>query len=74
MLVYSNISWTEAPVNENITLPAWQGFSAGDGIRYTSITDTFSASVGNISFTSNVNESGVWIFRVDGNDIVLGGE
>ena len=56
------------------TLPAWLGFSAGDRIRYTSITDTFSISVSDILFTSNVNQSGVWIFRVDGNSTVPGGK
>lgn len=75
--MYSKISWTEAPVKNdpgNTTVPAWLGFSAGDGVRYTSIPDTFSASVNDISFTSNVNESGVWIFRVDGNSTISGGK
>ena len=58
----------------NATLPAWLGFSAGDGIRYTSIIDTFSIAVGDISRISNVNNSGVWVFRVDGNSILLGGK
>ena len=67
--MYSNISWTEAPIKDestNTTLPAWLGFSAGDGIRFTSISDT--------SLTSNVNHSGVWTFRVDGNNVIQGGE
>ena len=58
----------------NTTLPAWLGFSAGDGIRYTAITDTFSITVGDIPFTSNVNQSGLWIFRVDRNITTTGGE
>ena len=77
LLMYSNISWTEAPVKNdstNSSLPAWLGFSAGDGIRYTSITDTFSISVDDVSFTSNVNQSGLWIFRVDGSSSVSGGK
>ena len=75
--MYSNITWSEAPVKNdstNTTLPTWLGFSAGDGIRYTSITDTFSISVDDISFTSNINQSGVWIFRVDGNSTISGGK
>ena len=77
LLKYNNINWTEAPVKNdstNTTLPAWLGFSAGDGIRYTSITDTFSISVDDVSFTSNINQSGVWIFRVDGNSTISGGK
>lgn len=74
--MYTNISWTETPVkNDSVdaTLPAWLGFSAGDGIRYISITDTLSISVGDISFHSNLNNPGVWIFRVDRNNTVLSG-
>ena len=77
LMMYSSIDWTATLVKNdstNATLPAWLGFSAGDGIRYTSITDTFSISVGDISSTSNIKQSGVWIFRVDGNSTVSGGE
>ena len=75
--MYTNISWTEAPLkndSKNATLPAWLGFSSGDGIRYTSITDSLSVSVDDISLTSNINFPGVWIFRIDGNRTVSGGE
>lgn len=70
LMVYSSINW----ISTNSTLPIWVGFSAGDGLRYTSITDKFSISISNISSVSNVNRSGVWIFRVDGNSTVSGGE
>lgn len=77
LLVYRDISWTEAPVKNdptNTTLPAWLGFSAGDGIRYTSISDMFSIFIDDISFGSNVNHPGVWTFRVDRNNSVSGGK
>lgn len=68
-MMYSNISWTEAQQKS-----AWVGFSAGDGVRYTSITENFSISISDISIASNVNQAGVWVFRVDGNSTVSGGE
>ena len=70
LMMYTQISWTLT----NSTLPAWAGFSAGDGARYTSITDTFSVSIRNLSSASNINQDGVWIFRVDENTVLSGGK
>ena len=70
LMMYTQISWTLT----NSTLPAWVGFSAGDGTRYTSVTDTFSVSIRNLSSTSNINQAGVWIFRVDENTVLSGGK
>ena len=49
------------------------GFNAGDGIRYASVPGSQTASVVNISCTSNIEVPGVWIFQVD-EDVVFGGE
>ena len=77
LIEYSSIKWTESSSkNESIntTVSAWVGFSAGDGVRYISITDYFSISVGDVSSASNINQSGLWIFRVDGNSTISGGQ
>ena len=72
LLQYTSISWTDTRLqndstNTTVTVPAWVGFSAGDGVRHTSVTVDFSLSTSDLSSASNVNQSGLWVFRVDGN-------
>ena len=77
VIEYSSIKWTETSLKNdsmNTTVPAWVGFSSGDGVRFTSVTDYFSISVGDVSSASNINQSGLWIFRVDGNSTISGGQ
>ena len=53
--------------------PAQVGFNAGDGIRYSSVPGSRTADIVNIETTSNVDMAGVWVFRVDAEDIATGG-
>lgn len=47
------------------------GFNAGDGIRFASVPDSRTPDIINIASTSNVGQGGVWIFRVDEEDIII---
>ena len=53
--------------------PAQVGFNAGDGVRFASVPGSQTADIVNIDTTSNVGIPGVWIFRVDEEDIAIGG-
>ena len=46
------------------------GFNAGDGVNYFVVPDSRTLEIGNIEFTSNVNSTGRWIFRIDQATIV----
>ena len=46
------------------------GFNAGDGIRYASVPGSQTPDIINIDTTSNVAIAGVWIFRVDMEEMV----
>ena len=41
------------------------GYDAGDGVNYHSIYLSGTPEIINIASTSNVNRSGVWVFRLD---------
>ena len=53
--------------------PAQVGFDAGDGIRYFAVPGSQTADIINIAETSNVGIPGMWIFRIDGQEIVTAG-
>ena len=42
------------------------GFSSRDGVNFFSVPESSTAAIINITQTSNVNISGVWMFRVSG--------
>lgn len=73
IMKYDNITWTDSQLKNDSTVVAWVGFSAGDG-QYTSVTEYISVSVNDLMSGSNINQSGVWIFQVDGETAVSGGE
>ena len=50
--------------------PAQVGFNAGDGIRFFSVPGSQTNDIVNIETTSNVGRPGVWMFRVDEEEIV----
>ena len=53
---------------------AQAGFNRGDGINFYALPGSGTSEVLALSNTSYVNMSGVWVFRVDGNDTVsIGG-
>ena len=53
--------------------PAQVGFDAGDGIRYFAVPSSQTDEIINIADTSNVGIPGMWIFRIDGQEVVAGG-
>jgi len=55
------------------TVLAQVGFSAGDGVRYYSLSGSGTDEVLELNSTSNVERAGVWIFRVDGSSVEPGG-
>ena len=46
------------------------GFNAGDGVNFANVPGSQTPEIINISNTSNTGIPGVWIFRVDGAEIV----
>ena len=52
--------------------PAQVGFNAGDGVRFASVPGSQTAEIINIDTTSNVGIPGVWIFKVNEQDIGIG--
>lgn len=65
------IQWTVS--NDNLTVPAQVGFNAGDGIRFFAVPESRKLEIINIDTTSNVDIPGVWMFRVDQEDILNAG-
>ena len=47
------------------------GYNAGDGIAYYMIPESLSQDIIYISLTTNVEQPGVWVFRVDRNELIL---
>ena len=68
------IQWTTGDVLSDSTgWPAKVGFDAGDGIRYFAVPGSWTAAIINIASTSNVGIPGMWIFRIDGQEVVAAG-
>ena len=44
---------------------ALAGYNAGDGFTFYTAPDSLSQDIINISLTTNVEQPGVWVFRVD---------
>ena len=67
------IEWTtgEGGINGLGGNPAIVGYNAGDGnISYT-VPGSQAADIINITSVSNVDEPGVWVFRLEEDDVVL---
>ena len=71
------IQWTSGDSNHGINgiygITAQVGFNAGDGIRRTAIPASYTNAIINVTQTSNVGIPGMWVFRVDGETVVIGG-
>ena len=71
------IQWTTGDASEGTDglggTPAQVGFDAGDGIRYFAVPSSQTDEIINIADTSNVGIPGMWIFRIDGQEVVAGG-
>ena len=68
------IQWTTSDVSGVNGLggdPALAGYNAGDGIISYTIPGSQTDDIIEIASTSNVNVSGVWVFRLDEHDPVL---
>ncbi len=52
--------------------PALVGYDYGDGNHYFNHPDSLSENITEIESTSNVNVPGMWIFRLDEEDIATG--
>ena len=65
------IQWTIS--TDPNSLPAQVGFNAGDGIRFFVVPQSRMPEIINITTTSNVDIPGVWMFRVDQEDIMNAG-
>ena len=85
ILLYADLQWATADScsgsgsssgsgnNEGCILdanPAQAGFSAGDGMRYFTVNGSGTDAVLSLNSTSNVGQPGVWIFQVDGDQVV----
>lgn len=68
------IQWTTGEASGGINglggNPAQVGFNAGDGIRFFSVPGAQTNDIVNIDTTTNVGRAGVWMFRVDGEEII----
>ena len=49
--------------------PAQVGFNAGDGVRFADVPGSQTNDIVNIDTTSNVERPGVWVFRVDQEEV-----
>ena len=71
------IQWTTGEASGGTNglggIPAQVGFDAGDGIRYFAVPGSQTDEIINIASTSNVGIPGMWIFRIDGQEVVAGG-
>ena len=73
----SSGSGTESGNDEGCSLhanPAQAGFSAGDGMRYFTVNGSGTDAVLSLNSTSNVGQPGVWIFQVDGDQVLSAGK
>ena len=62
--IYSDIQWGIANI----------GFNAGDGVRFFMVPGALTPQTRNIENGSNVNVSGLYIYRVDQNTVFEPGE
>jgi receptor-type tyrosine-protein phosphatase Q/CUB/sushi domain-containing protein len=73
----NGIQWTTGDASGGTDglggIPAHVGFNAGDGIRFESIPGSRTNEILNITITSNIGIDGVWVFRVDEEEIPMGG-
>lgn len=75
LFIYDDIQWTTGDASEGMFgtggFPAEVGFNAGDGVRFKEVPTSQTDEVINIETTSNVGKQGLWVFRVDQDDLVI---
>jgi hypothetical protein len=68
--LYEDIQWFEG-ASEIGSLNTTIGFNAGDGIRSFTLPDSLTADgILNLDSTSNVGRPGVYMFRVDTEEVI----
>ena len=74
LFLYEDIQWTTSSDSGGVGglggNPAIVGFNAGDGVRSVEIPDSNTNEIVNIETTSNIGVPGLWVFRVDEQEIV----
>ena len=70
--IVSSTSEFEPGLN-NFPTPAQAGFNAGDGKRFFTLPGSGFSEILNLTSSSNVGRPGVWVFRVDGVEVIAGG-
>ena len=60
------IQWSQV-----FSYSALAGYYAGDGFTFYTLPDSQSKDIINISLTTNVEQSGMWVFQVDRNESVI---
>ena len=74
MYADGEIQWTTGSASSGVDglggQSAQVGFNVGDG-RHTVIPASRTDAIINITHTSNVGTPGMWVFRVDGEDVVV---
>ncbi|KAL5014539.1 hypothetical protein ScPMuIL_008809 [Solemya velum] len=79
IFMYNRIEWTTGTASNGDTntglggTPAQVGFNAGDGINFYSVEESRTPDIINIAHLTNVNETGVFAFRIDKEIIQNGG-
>ena len=77
LFLYESITWTTGDASGGSGgfggTPAQVGFNAGDGIRFATVPGSRSTDIADVEETSNVGVPGLWIYRVDEEDITTGG-
>ena len=77
--LYDKIEWTTGTASngDHSTglggTPAQVGYDAGDGTNYYALPESRTPEIINVSSMSNVNISGLFVFRVDSAEIIQGG-
>ena len=52
--------------------PIQIGIDGGDGVNHYTVPNSLTPDIVNITRTSNVNQPGLWVFKVDGYNIIGG--
>ncbi len=78
LFLYKDIQWITGDTDDNLMngldgSPAQIGFNAGDGVNSFSIPLSQTASVLNVTETSNIGVPGAWAFLVSGASVISGG-
>ncbi len=69
VFLYSDIQWIRVSVNSTAQI----GFDAGDGISHYTFPGSQTDAILNVTQTSNVGVPGMWVFKVSGPSVEVGG-